>query len=490
MSNLPRPPPYLTPPPLPASTANSGEGSLTELLLSTTSAANTRTQEAILLFQNIACVIDSAITENECLPQHLKITFYNFVADLNPVARRHFDCHVRGSPRPPIPYSSSGLPQTHKPPTAVQSSAPRSQVTPPIMQQATIPEIAKRPVSFAKVVSTPAPWQYAQKPKRSINFDNTKSRAKPREVPEDNRLFVRVSAGHPALHMSPYAVMLQINNHLKEKLVREVQSIKTGFTICPVSKTAQETLFVRMGEIETFLSYQGQCKVEKPTSHIAYRISGVPRSYQGFDGTSMTSTEITSELVSDALIHLTNVAPLNVLESRSQYDSKYSPSKSWVVLYPKGPTLSKVLPLFGVRVPVKILPQRLRTPQCGRCFGWHNERACARLPRCRLCASTQHLESGHTSCDPTKKHLCPPKCANCHGPHPADSLECLIRPRKDNTLPGKAQMSEIRQAAAAARLRLKAAHCGVMGGQATDNATENATENSNPIQVPLTQPDS
>lgn len=38
-------------------------------------------------------------------------------------------------------------------------------------------------------------------------------------------------------------------------------------------------------------------------------------------------------------------------------------------------------------------------------------------------------------------------------------------------------MAEIRQAAAAARLRLKAAHCGVMGGQATDGV---------PVQVPQT----
>ncbi|KAI0991351.1 hypothetical protein K3495_g16836, partial [Podosphaera aphanis] len=191
------------------------------------------------------------------------------------------------------------------------------------MQQATNPGVAKRPLSYANIVSTPAPRPFTQKTKRPNNPDFTKIRAKTREIPEDNRLFVRVSSGHPALQMSPYAVMLQINNHLKEKLVREVQSIKTGFAICPISTTAQETLFARMGEIETFLSTQGHCKVEKPTSHIAYRLSGVPRSYQGFDGTSMTTTEITSEVVSDALLHLTNVAPLNVLESRGQYDSDY-----------------------------------------------------------------------------------------------------------------------------------------------------------------------
>lgn len=57
---------------------------------------------------------------------------------------------------------------------------------------------------------------------------------------------------------------------------------------------------------------------------------------------------------------------------------------------------------------------------------------------------------------------------NCHGPHPTDSLECLIRPRKDNSLPNKAQITQIRKAASAARLRLKTAHCGSLGTQNTN----------------------
>ncbi|KAI1004485.1 hypothetical protein K3495_g3727 [Podosphaera aphanis] len=83
-----------------------GEGLLTEMLLSTTSAADTRNNEATLMFQNIACVLDDALSENNALPQHLQKPFRNFIADLSSVARRHFECHVRGSHRPPIPYSA------------------------------------------------------------------------------------------------------------------------------------------------------------------------------------------------------------------------------------------------------------------------------------------------------------------------------------------------------------------------------------------------
>ncbi|KAI0993874.1 hypothetical protein K3495_g14310 [Podosphaera aphanis] len=265
----------------------------------------------------------------------------------------------------------------------------------------------------------------------------------PQKLPEENRLLVRVSEGHPALRMSPYAIQQQLNAFLNAKLVREVQMTNTGFAICPVNIEAQEALSVYMGEL-----------------------SGVPRSYASYNDFSMEMTEISATTIAEALTALTN--------------------KNWIVLYPKGSTLSKLLPLFGVRVPTKLLPQKFKTPQCVRCFGWDNERSCARIPRCRICGSTQHLEAGHTSCDPSKDHFCPPKCASCHGPLPADSLECLIRPRKDNSLPPKQQIAQIRQAAAAARFRLKAAHCGVMENQTRASAPSNINETPALTKTPPT----
>ena len=136
-----------------------------------------------------------------------------------------------------------------------------------------------------------------------------------------------------------------------------------------------------MGETENSLSSQGQCKVEKPGQHVAYRLSGVPRTFAAFNGSTVENKHITAAVVAEALTDLTNVPPINVLESRGSDYSEYSPKKNWIVLYPKGSTLSKILPLFGVRVPAKLLPPRLRTPQYGKCFGWHNGRACSRFPR-------------------------------------------------------------------------------------------------------------
>ncbi|KAI0992275.1 hypothetical protein K3495_g15911 [Podosphaera aphanis] len=127
--------------------------------------------------------------------------------------------------------------------------------------------------------------------------------------------------------MSPYAVMQQINNYFTEKLVSKVQPTKTGFAICPASAAAQESLNSKIDAIQEFLSSQGQCIVEKPENHTAFRLSGVPRSYAGYDGSNIVMETIDAAVVVEALADLTKVSPINVLESRGSSYSEYSPTK-------------------------------------------------------------------------------------------------------------------------------------------------------------------
>lgn len=304
---------------------------------------------------------------------------------------------------------------------------------------------------------------------------------------EDNRILVRVSPGHPCLSMSPYATMIEINKFLNEKLVREIQITKTGFAICPISALVQEVLYSRMSDSESFLSTKGICKVEKPTNHSAYLLSGIPRTYAGFNGNRVETFEITARTISEALRDLTNVAPIDVIESRRSSSSQYLAQKERVVLYPAGSSPSRYIPLFGVRVHIKLFPRRIKIPQCGNCFGWHNERTCSRITRGRLCGSTQYIESEHTSCTPGVAHNCPHRFVNCHGPHPADSLECLVRPGKNHRMPSKAEISKIRQAASAARLRLKIMHCDMISKkQKTPAPVDSVMDMNVPASTPPT----
>jgi hypothetical protein len=92
------------------------------------------------------------------------------------------------------------------------------------------------------------------------------------------------------------------------------------------------------------------------------------------------------------------------------------------------------------------LARRTKIMQCNQCWKWHNTRSCARQARCRLCGSTQHTEVNHTNrCNTQPPHTCPPRCLHCHGPHPADHEQCLLRPNKTGTRHTKLQQAEIRR---------------------------------------------
>ncbi|KHJ34080.1 hypothetical protein EV44_g3918 [Erysiphe necator] len=279
-----------------------------DILLSSTSAAATRNEEATLLFQNIACVLDDALNMDH-LRLHLHKPLNDFIVDLNAVARRHFDCHINGTERPPKPYTAT--PIIINPPTSRPIDASKKVlIATPLLS-----ELKK---------TRPNPTLHHQK----LPFTQTQQQRKltPKKAVVDNRLLVRVSPGHPALKMSPYAIMLYLNAFLREKQVREVQVTKTGFAICPTSISAQNSLHERMDAIEGHLSTEGACKMEKPSNHTAYMISGVPRSYTGYNGTSLT-IEITAAQVKEALRDLISIEPISVLQSQNTTEEEYSDVK-------------------------------------------------------------------------------------------------------------------------------------------------------------------
>lgn len=182
------------------------------------------------------------------------------------------------------------------------------------------------------------------------------------KLQEDDRIFVHAHPDHTRLAMSPYAVMLQLIMFLKEKLVRKVQKMRSGFAICPASAPAHETLLSRMSEIQAFLSTEGECKVEKPVQHSAFKLSRVPCSFMGYDGTKVVLNETTATIIASALTDLTNVTPANILECKGETYNQFTHQKNWIALFSEGSHLSKSLPLFGVRVATKLLPKRMKTP--------------------------------------------------------------------------------------------------------------------------------
>lgn len=73
--------------------------------------------------------------------------------------------------------------------------------------------------------------------------------------------------------------------------------------------------------------------------------------------------------------------------------------------------------------PAELRIQRPRITQWPRCLGFHNPRNCTRTERCLKCGEPSDKHKDTTANCPS-----PPQCANCSGPHKADSPKCPARP--------------------------------------------------------------
>lgn len=170
--------PHTHPPPVnltcPASI--SGGKSLREILQSTTSEAQTRIQDAELLYEKIAKTLGEA-KANSNFPKHLVDSFKDFIADLNTVARSHFESHVKGTPRPP-------------PCAKMKEKRVGSNRTASIKNSLTVIPLQIKS-TYAVVTEAPVPQPQYPMPQKPTNR-TFPTRPSPNKD-EDNRLFIRIS---------------------------------------------------------------------------------------------------------------------------------------------------------------------------------------------------------------------------------------------------------------------------------------------------------
>lgn len=418
-------------------------------------AATTRASEAQQLYSSVADMLDAHRHGEpaKALPTHMKTAFKAFCDDMSAVAQRHFESYIRGSPRPPAPYminidtpktppySAPSLPS--QPPTRSRSqSGSRSQS-----------QSSSQPSSYAQAAARPHP---AETPPTATTSSVHSQRVQQKKFsPPDSRLFVRLPATHQARPFPGYAILTQLRASLGDAgcYLREVQAVKTGFALCPSSPSDLPALEACIPAITSFFGKDSH--VEKASNWTSYRITNVPRSITVIsDLAEVTTSPITPEILLTAIAEAIGATPAAASQTTSSIANPHDYSSSWIVRFPNDiPSLPRSLLLFGARTAIRLLPVKTTTIQCSRCFQWHNRRSCARPARCRLCGSTGHNEANHPICSSTP-HDCPSRCLHCHGPHAADSLECLLRPRPNASPLSKAQKTQIRQTCAEARLRI------------------------------------
>jgi hypothetical protein len=236
------------------------------------------------------------------------------------------------------------------------------------------------------------------------------------------------------------------------KHLKEVQATKSGFALCPTSSAALADLESQIPAISNF--FGPGSFVEKAPNWASYRIFDIPRNIVTIDdNNNITQSIVSPDMLCSALAEATGTPPAAATLTAPSLAYPHNYSTTWIVRLPNGsPPLPRSLLLFGARATTRLLPNKPTIIQCDRCYQWHNKRSCARPARCRLCGSTSNPEAEHPPCGSTP-HNCPPCCLHCRGPHPADSIECLLRPKPGRPLT-KAQKAEIRQSCSSARLRV------------------------------------
>ena len=442
-----------------ASLATTRPKTFSECLQAVTKAAADRTEEANQLFGS--CTLASTkdlprtLPKTSCLWRNATSTVtcgaqlsplpYSVSPNLSPTVEQEIEKSTLPGP------ASPASPETHPRPTASFAAT-------------TTPDhSAREPTSYSGILKAGPSLRQAEEASQPTRKPSRVS-AK-RSI--DRRIMVRLPPNHLARSVSGFSLVPELNKVLGGKVLRDVQPTRTGFALSLASRDMPSMHKELFPKIVTMF---GDCVVEE-ASNLTSLLSNVPRSYTALTNPGpspiVTSVPVTDVTLEQALQDVASAPPVTISETQASQKSLFSPSTSWVVRFPHTVTsLPRTLNILGVAVSTRLLTQKVSTIQCARCWGWHNIRSCARNPRCRLCGSSQHTEESHTPCCSTA-HDCPPRCLHCHGPHPADFTDCLLRPKAGKVTLTKQQRASIRKAEASSLLQLQASKCVASRAQAS-----------------------
>ncbi|KAL2891122.1 Endonuclease/Exonuclease/phosphatase family protein [Ceratocystis lukuohia] len=240
---------------------------------------------------------------------------------------------------------------------------------------------------------------------------------------QDDRILVRISASNKLRDCESFLM----TEKLKKldaglgKALKNVQKTKSGFALI-ANKDCRTTLLEKSDKIKKYLG--PGTEVAQALNTDAYLIGPVVRHLNG----GGKAVEVTEEMIRVCFAEATRIAPVYMTEKTRGNE------KTFIAKIPaNGAKVPRQLRMGSRLVPVRLLAEKPKaTPQCTRCFGWHDAKKCSRAQLCRHCGSSEHESSKHPACCEVE-HQCVSACFICRGPHPADSKECPLR--KKGTTP-------------------------------------------------------
>ena len=231
------------------------------------------------------------------------------------------------------------------------------------------------------------------------------------------RIFLRLPADHQARTASPHATLALLRQLPDLQIasgIKEVQRVPSGLALHSLGLAETAQIFSRKSTIESAIP-GATAEIEQEWE--AYAIPNVPWNYRTYTG---ELSPIDGDSVKEEFTRQTGLQPY-----RFYAPGKNPDSNTFIMMLPKDPVhkVPSRVTLFGQPVTVKFKPRQARVTQCRHCWGYHNPLKCTRKPRCRICGASDHQEDGHQA-----RHPPQPRCTNCLGKHPADQLDCPLRP--------------------------------------------------------------
>ncbi|KKO96411.1 hypothetical protein THAR02_11488, partial [Trichoderma harzianum] len=427
-----------------ATDPNKGEKSLTRnKIMSQINEINAQQRARQDVVLNIAIAIDS------CLAQYTS-QLSSAVAEqvrscLNTALENFVASHINPEGRPKNPEKLGSKERAAQPTETTSANASRNKKDK--SDAAKNPTTTGAPAATGKAGQKDPKVTWAQKgidnPKHSsidgrgpapaTNKKNTDKPNKPKESPDD-RIFIRVPPDHTWRKLSAIGARQELIriSKLTNEDITHFQEVRSGFAL----RGKNQNIRNKITALQSVAESDG-LKIEEACSWKVFLVRGVSKTYTDMSGTHSTDALIPEEARARAGAKNPPVACRKANFGESLDTCCYFISFTEDVK----PGFRLFNSSYPAEIQIRVQPPRVT--QCQRCLGFHNPRNCTRTERCLKCGKPSYRHNDSTANCPS-----PPQCANCKGPHTADSLKCPARPvvrNGEKVQTTKAQLQAIRE---------------------------------------------
>lgn len=230
----------------------------------------------------------------------------------------------------------------------------------------------------------------------------------------DRRILLRLKAGSSFFEKEPF----QIRTAIYEKLtlgandVQKITKTNTGWAVAVRNEEIQKKLLESQ---EQWGPNVDLTIAEKQVTWFTYLIKDFPSELRSYDETILDFNAI----ISEEIVAQTGQTPVRW---RRSIKPSSDPTKTTLIISFEKPVRG-TFRLLGLGAYSFLMTKPERLVQCQNCWQFHPPVQCTATKTCRTCG-VRHTEHDTESCQTT------PRCANCDGPHHADSRLCYARPKK------------------------------------------------------------